>query len=206
MMLLVSLPIYVCATASNPIALALMTEQGITAGAVFVFLMAGPATNASSIAVIKNILGKKTLYYYVSLIAFTSVLFGVILDTFVIVKSIDHSNLVHDHHVDGLLPILFTVLFIGILANSYFHKDKNNISIDLERKSELTLSDQNLAFTVNGMTCSHCKESVESAILSFDTVREASIDLETGGVIISGIDLDGNAIKEKISSRGFTTT
>ena len=66
--------------------------------------------------VIKNILGKKTLYYYVSLIAFTSVLFGVILDNLIIVESIDHSNLVHQHHDHGILPILFTVLFIGILA------------------------------------------------------------------------------------------
>ena len=56
------------------------------------------------------------------------------------------------------------------------------------------------------MTCSHCKESVESAIFSFDAVRDTTVDLATGGVIISGIDLDENAIKEKISSRGFTTT
>ena len=53
-MLLISLPMYVCATASIPIALALM-GKGVTAGAVFIFLMAGPATNASSIIVAKNI-------------------------------------------------------------------------------------------------------------------------------------------------------
>jgi len=58
MMLAVSLPVYVCATASIPIAVVLMAK-GVSAGAVFVFLMAGPATNASSIAVVKNILGTK---------------------------------------------------------------------------------------------------------------------------------------------------
>ena len=73
-------------------------------------------------------------------------------------------------------------------------------------KSELTLPDQDLVFTVNGMTCSHCKESVESAIFSFDAVKDTTVDLATGSVIISGIDLDENAIKEKISNRGFTTT
>ena len=57
MMLIISIPIYVCATASIPIAVALMAK-GVSPGAAFVFLMAGPATNASSIAVIKNILGK----------------------------------------------------------------------------------------------------------------------------------------------------
>ena len=49
-MLLISLPMYVCATASIPIALALM-GKGVTAGAVFIFLMAGPATNAATIEI-----------------------------------------------------------------------------------------------------------------------------------------------------------
>ena len=68
MMLAVSMPVYVCATASIPIAVVLMAK-GVSAGAVFVFLMAGPATNASSIAVVKNILGEKTMYHYLLLIA-----------------------------------------------------------------------------------------------------------------------------------------
>ena len=204
LMLLVSLPIYVCATASIPIAVALMSK-GITAGAVFVFLMAGPATNASSIAVIRNILGKKTLYYYLSLIAFTAVLFGIILDTFFNISSVPHSNLAHEHHGDGIIPILLTIIFIGILTNSYFNKFMGGRSIELESKNEVKSLDQNLSFTVNGMTCSHCKESVESAILSFKSVVDTTIDLATGNVIISGNDLDVKAIKDKITSRGFTT-
>ena len=76
-MLIVSLPLYVCATASIPIAVVLFSK-GISAGAVFVFLMAGPATNASSIAVIRNIMGKKILYIYLILIASVAVFFGVL--------------------------------------------------------------------------------------------------------------------------------
>ena len=205
MMLLVSLPIYVCATASIPIAVALMADQGITAGAVFVFLMAGPATNASSIAVIKNILGKRTLYYYLSLIACTSVIFGIILDTFITIKSIPSLDSVHMHHGDGIIPVLLTLLFIGILMNSYFYEEKGSKEKGAESKNEVGVPDQNLSFTVNGMTCSHCKESVESAIFSFDSVSDTTIDLSTGSVVISGMDLDEKAIKEKIVNRGFTT-
>ena len=80
-MLLISLPMYVCATASIPIALALM-GKGVTAGAVFIFLMAGPATNASSIIVVKNILGTKTMYQYLFLISGLAILFGSLLDLF----------------------------------------------------------------------------------------------------------------------------
>ena len=205
MMLLVSLPIYVCATASIPIAVALMADQGITAGAVFVFLMAGPATNASSIAVIKNILGKRTLYYYLSLIACTSVIFGIILDTFITIKSIPSLDSVHMHHGDGIIPVLFTLLFIGILINSYFYEEKGSKEKGAESNNEVGVPDQDLSFTVNGMTCSHCKESVESAIFSFDSVSDTTIDLSTGSVVISGMDLDEKAIKEKIVNRGFTT-
>ena len=48
-----SVPIYVCATASVPVAMSLMAK-GLEPGAAFVFLMAGPATNAATISVILN--------------------------------------------------------------------------------------------------------------------------------------------------------
>ncbi len=204
LMLLVSLPIYVCATASIPIAVALMAK-GVTAGAVFVFLMAGPATNASSIAVIKNILGKKTLYYYLGLIALTAVLFGIILDIFFNITSVPHSHLIHEHNGDGFLSIIFTLFFIGILANSYIYKRKDSQLIITNSDNKVQSSEPHLSFKVNGMTCSHCKESVESAILSFKSVIDTTIDLVTGDVTIIGSNLDEKAIKEKITNRGFTT-
>ena len=74
-MLVISIPFYVCATASIPVAVALMAK-GISPGAAFIFLMAGPATNASSIAVIKKILGTKTLYFYLALISFSAIFFS----------------------------------------------------------------------------------------------------------------------------------
>ena len=120
-MLAISIPLYVCATASIPIAVALMVK-GISPGAAFVFLMAGPATNASSIAVIKNILGKQTLYYYLGLIGVTAIIFGVFLDFIVltippIVPSIHHH---HDH--SSALRVLLTILFIMVLVNAYFSR------------------------------------------------------------------------------------
>ena len=54
------------------------------------------------------------------------------------------------------------------------------------------------------MTCSHCKESVESSIKSIYSNAETSIDLSSGKVQIKGINLDELTIKEKIEGRGFT--
>ena len=121
MMLAVSLPIYVCATASIPIAVVLMAK-GITPGAAFIFLMAGPATNASSIAVIKNILGKRTLYHYLVLIAFTAISFGYILDNFLTITLPDMSSHTHHHVMDDYGSIILSVIFLVILVNAYFYR------------------------------------------------------------------------------------
>ena len=61
-----------------------------------------------------------------------------------------------------------------------------------------------LDLVVNGMTCSHCKESVESSIKSIYSNAETFIDLSSGKVEIKGLNLDEHAIKEKIEGRGFT--
>tara|TARA_X000001036_G_scaffold199383_2_gene187618 strand:+ start:280 stop:1482 length:1203 start_codon:yes stop_codon:yes gene_type:complete len=202
-MLLVSLPLYVCATASIPIAVVLFMK-GISPGAVFVFLMAGPATNASSIAVIGNIMGKKILYVYLLLIAITAVFFGFIFDIFFHVDQSVLSKHIHQHEHENPFYILITVLFGFIMANAYYLKlRKHNSSMKISEVSEKNYSDS-LDLIVNGMTCSHCKESVESSIKSLSANAETSIDLSSGKVLIRGFGLDEVAIREKIESRGFT--
>ena len=79
LMMLISVPLYVCASASVPVAAALMLK-GITPGAAFVFLMAGPATNAATIAAAWKTLGKKCAILYLVVIAFFSIAFGLLLD------------------------------------------------------------------------------------------------------------------------------
>ena len=204
MMLAVSLPIYVCATASIPIAVALMAK-GITPGAAFIFLMAGPATNASSIAVIKNILGKRTLYHYLVLIAFTAISFGYILDNFLTITLPDMSSHTHHHVMDDYGSIILSVIFLVILVNAYFYRSKSESTDSKDIENNIENDQEKIAITVDGMTCSHCKESVESAIYSFSGVASASVDLLTGNVIVVGSGLDETALKEKITAKGFST-
>ena len=204
MMLAVSLPIYVCATASIPIAVVLMAK-GITPGAAFIFLMAGPATNASSIAVIKNILGKRTLYHYLVLIAFTAISFGYILDNFLTVTLPDMSSHTHHHVMDDYGSIILSVIFLVILVNAYFYRSRPESTDSKDIENNIENDQEKIAITVDGMTCSHCKESVESAIYSFSGVASASVDLLTGNVIVVGSGLDETALKEKITAKGFST-
>lgn len=79
LVLLISIPMYVCATGSIPIAVALMMK-GLTPGAGLVLLMAGPAANMASILVIRNRLGSKTLFAYLLSIVAGAVLFGCVID------------------------------------------------------------------------------------------------------------------------------
>lgn len=74
-MLVVGAPLYVCATASTPIAAALVAK-GMDPGAALVFLLAGPATNVTTMAVVKGFLGGRVLGVYLAAIAVVALAFG----------------------------------------------------------------------------------------------------------------------------------
>ncbi len=78
-MLLIGMPLYICATASTPVAAALLLK-GASPGAVLVFLLAGPATNMTSLSVLTRILGKSGTVRYLFVIALSSILFGLGVD------------------------------------------------------------------------------------------------------------------------------
>lgn len=73
------LPIYVCATASVPLAAGLM-HLGASPGAALAFLIAGPATNAATLSVVWKLLGRRTVAVYLATIACSAVGCGLLLD------------------------------------------------------------------------------------------------------------------------------
>ncbi|MFC1895299.1 SO_0444 family Cu/Zn efflux transporter [Thermodesulfobacteriota bacterium] len=78
-MLALATPLYICATASTPIAAALIMK-GVSPGAALVFLLAGPATNITTLTVLFGLLGKRATAIYLSTIIVLSLVFGLILD------------------------------------------------------------------------------------------------------------------------------
>ncbi len=78
-MLLLGVPLYMCASASTPIAAALMLK-GLSPGAALVFLLAGPATNASSLVLIARFFGRRFLAIYLGSVAVTALASGLALD------------------------------------------------------------------------------------------------------------------------------
>jgi len=126
----IAIPMYVCATASLPIAAGLMLS-GVSAGAAFVFLSAGPATNTVTIGVVKKMLGTRSLYIYLGSIIIGSVLFGLGLDYVFDSNSIDPKSLVHIEEDAGIIATLSSLIlwgFVGyFLIKPYFAK-KNSAS------------------------------------------------------------------------------
>ena len=172
-----SVPIYVCATASVPIAMMLISK-GLEPGAAFVFLMAGPATNAATISVIINSLGKKIVYVYISVIFISSIIFGLLINAFLDPNSLP-MNMHHGHshniiwNIFSQLSVSGMIIITGYTLFSQFKgQSKNDIS-NLNQSVDLSI-------IIKGMTCNHCTETATEAINSCHGVEDVSIDLESG--------------------------
>ena len=79
LMLTFGIPLYICATASTPIAAAFIMK-GVSPGTALVFLLVGPATNITSLSVLFGLLGKRATALYLLSIAIVSVLCGLAVD------------------------------------------------------------------------------------------------------------------------------
>lgn len=99
LMLAIGLPLYVCATASTPLAAALVLK-GLNPGAALVFLLAGPATNLATILVVGRMLGKLSAAMYVGTIAVMALACGVVLDEIAGAVSVGDAH----HHVHEIMP------------------------------------------------------------------------------------------------------
>jgi len=123
----IAVPMYVCATASLPIAAALMLS-GVSAGAAFVFLSAGPATNTVTIGVVKKMLGTRSLYIYLGSIIAGSIMFGLGLDYIFRLSDINPQALVHMDEDAGVISILSSVVLWGFvlyfIVEPRFKKEK----------------------------------------------------------------------------------
>ena len=62
---------------------------------------------------------------------------------------------------------------------------------------------ENLSIMVGGITCSHCKESIENALNNFNEIENTSVNQQTGQVVIEGKKLNEEMIKRKIKNLGF---
>ncbi len=194
-----SIPLYVCATGSIPIA-AVLLMKGVSPGAALVFLMAGPATNVATMTVLGNTMGRKALYVYLGTIIGGAVLFGM-LTNWLIPTELIMSQMVHIHG-DGeheMLPkwlqVSSTVLLIGSLIFGYFY--------ERFEKSKMTSTMNLKTLKVEGMTCSHCEASITRNLSQLDGIDEVFADRNSSEVKIKGEKINLGQIEKVITEIGY---
>lgn len=131
LMVTIGIPMYVCATASIPIAVALLLK-GFSPGVVFVFLVAGPATNTASIGMLTKSLGKKFIVSYLLVLTIMAIGFGYLLDFVFSQTGVDIISqltaISQYNHSDMLsygLQIALTSIFSVLLLLSLYRKSKS---------------------------------------------------------------------------------
>ena len=119
-MLLVGIPMYVCATASTPLAAGFLMA-GISPGAVIVFLLAGPATNMATLGIINKQMGQRTMILYLTAIMSTALISGFVVNWLVSLWSIDiNQYLVVDHnHMPQLLQLASFILLLVLSLRKF---------------------------------------------------------------------------------------
>ncbi len=113
LVLVVSVPLYVCATSSLPIGASLLLS-GLPVGAVFVFLSAGPATNSVTMSVVKDMFGKKAFLIYIFSISVWSLFFGYLLDHFLF--DLKGEIIKESMEQDGIINYIATIIMLFLTA------------------------------------------------------------------------------------------
>lgn len=127
LMLVVAVPMYVCATASTPIAAALALK-GLSPGAAMVFLLAGPATNAASIAMVAKIIGKRATVVYLAAIMIASLLLGLAANWLYLKMGLSITDWVHTDtaHGHSWWHLVSAALLLLLLARTFFAQERRD--------------------------------------------------------------------------------
>jgi hypothetical protein len=173
----IALPLYVCATASVPIAAALIA-QGMPTGAAVVFLMAGPATNVATIGAVKAAFGGRVLAVYLATVVIGSVGLAYIYDAFIPFEAL--GSLTHEHGHPWWAWASALVL-AGLFGYFAFHDLR---SAWLRRTA--SVGHDVVTLEVEGLTCNNCVRKLERALRDADGVTSATVTLDPSRATVEG--------------------
>lgn len=176
--LVVSVPLYVCATASVPIAAALVAS-GMPAGAALVFLMAGPATNVATIGAVFRAFGGRVLAIYLTTIIGGSVGLGYLFEAVIDPGTV--SNAMAHHHEAWWAwagGIALAVAFAGFAVQG--------LAGAIARWRASGSDAPAVELDVDGIKCGGCARKVDAALRGVEGVEAVEVDVESGRTRVSG--------------------
>lgn len=201
-MVIIAIPMYICATGSIPIALSLMLK-GLSPGIAFVLLMAGPAVNFASVMILARSNGRRATAIYLTSVAVTAIGFGLMIDYllptswFAVGGALSGPSC---HEAAAAAPafgwfesacsaLLATLLVIGAFKHRKSHSSNSN--------------DMTKTYKISGMECAHCRRTVEQTLTALPGATAVSVDLPTSTATVSG-DVSPEAVTAAIHKAGFT--
>ena len=206
LMVLVGIPMYVCSTSSIPIAVALIAK-GLSPGAAYVFLVAGPATNAATLAVLSRVLGRRQTVMYVATLVLGSLVFGPVMELVTQWVGWTPPGTVAGGHAEslGLIDYLLSGTLAFLLTVSLVRRWwpwRRSTAMTTEVHSADAPFE---VMSVEGMTCQHCAANVEDAVRRVPGVDHVTVDLHTREVRLQGIT-DSSAydeVAEAVRAAGY---
>ena len=209
LVLVCAVPMYLCATGSIPIAVALMLK-GMTPGAALVLLMAGPAVNVASILVIRKVLGGRTLWLYLAAIVGGAIAFALGVDYLLPREWFTESLTAiaascHTH--TPWFNILCTGILLALLVRRFVRKTTHEecgcggACYEAEPVEQEAKSAER-AYIVTGMHCNHCRNSVMRTVDSLPGVEAVEVDLQSGRMTVNGTAEPGEVV-QAVDALGF---
>jgi len=195
-MMLVGVPVYVCATASVPIAWALITA-GVSPGAALVFLMTGPATNAATLSTVWKVMGKRTCVIYLTTVAVSALAAGGLLDLIYTQANIAPTPAAPWMMPEWVKTISAVVLLLVVSAAVL----RPLLDKAAGRKAEAPTMKQ-MELDIHGMRCNQCAQTVREALQACEDVESARVDLHTHRAWVDGAS-DVEALRRAVRQVGY---
>jgi len=144
MMVIIGIPMYICATASIPIAITLMLK-GLSPGAALVFLSVGPLTNAASLSILYKVFSKKILFIYLSVSSVLAVLFGYLLDVSINYFDFNVSEMIsmnheHTNPATEVIYNIFSIYLLFALGMSLYRRKFRKYFVKTKKKKNLKIT------------------------------------------------------------------
>lgn len=222
-MALAGMVVYVCSTASIPLALGLM-HMGVSPGAAFVFLMAGPAMNAAGFTTVWKGLGRRSALLYLFTIFITALGSGLLLDALAVrMGGLSLPHAAHEHAMEGgWFEPMSAVALLAVLAGSWWiarrARTETAVSPVVSGSGETSAppaadygcgvscacgGQKTIVLRVRGMSCQHCAEAVRSGLLELPGVRDVRVSLKDGRVEVDGTVENPASLIDVVSLLGY---
>ena len=193
-MLVVSLPMYVCAVASVPIAAALVAG-GLPTGAALVFLMAGPASNIATLGAIARAFGRRATVVYLATVAVGSVGLGMLYEA--VFGALDVATLHGSHGAASALSVVAAIVLAALLLGHALWP------LLTRPRRQAAPGEATVTLRVTGMTCHNCADHVRRALAAVAGVVSADVDLKAGQAAVRGKGLDPEALAAAVNEAGY---